>query len=117
MIKLQHFSKKAGLFKKERALAVVLTVGEQATPEQDFAEFRAGFTAWVREFGASCKEVLFTFMARDNKQSYVLGFFRVLLDDAEVSELLSTVQLKLLFPSMSPAVADETHARIYAKEL
>jgi hypothetical protein len=117
MVNLQHFSKKAGFFKKERALAVVVTVGDQVTPQQDFAQFREGFTAWMREFGSSCKEVLFTFMARDTKQSHVLEFFKLLLNDAEVSELLSTVQMNLQFPSMSAAVADEMNARIYAKEL
>ena len=61
--------------------------------------------------------MIFTFMAPDSKQQHVLGFFRCLLNDSEVCSLLGTVQMKLQFPSMSKAVADETHARIYAKEL
>jgi hypothetical protein len=117
MVNLQHFSKKVGFFRKERALAVVVTVSEVVAPEQDFAQFREGFTKWVAEFGSSCKELLFTFMAEDAKQPHVLGFFKLLLDDAEVSDLLSGVQMRLQFPSMSKAAADDTHARIYAKEL
>ena len=117
MVNLQHFSKKVGFFRKERALAVVVTVSEVVAPEQDFAQFREGFTKWAAEFGSLCKELHFTFTAKDTRQPHVLGFFRLLLDDTEVSDLLGGMQLRLQFPSMSKAVADETHARIYAKEL
>jgi len=117
MVNLQHFSKKTGFFKKERALAVVVTTSRQSTPEQDFALFREGFKTWAREFGSSCKELLFTFMVKDTNQAYALAFFKLLLEDDEISDLLSTMQMNLQFPSMSQVVADETHARIYAKEL
>ena len=117
VINFQRFSKKVGLFKKEHALAAIVTINDQQTPELDFSAFREGLLAWSGEFGGSCKELIFTFMAPDSKQQHVLGFFRCLLNDSEVCSLLGTVQMKLQFPSMSKAVADETHARIYAKEL
>lgn len=117
MVNIQRFSKKVGLFKKEHAMAAIITVNDSSNSDQDFEKFREGFLPWSREFGSSCKDLLFTFMAPDAKQQHILGFFRALLADPEVCALLSSIQMRLQFPSMSKAVADDTHAKIYAKEL
>jgi hypothetical protein len=86
-------------------------------PEADFGQFREGFATWTRRHGRSCKELIFTIMARDWQQEHVLAFFKSVLNNSQVSDTLAKVQVRLQFPSMSQSIADETSMRILRKEL